>query len=151
MNIVAIHGMKGDTQDLAVRLAAAMGVTVYEALARLRAPGDGPKVIAVFAGHDQATQLAGRLKSGGFCSFVLTEGEIEAESRHRIVKKFTLGEQEFGVEMAGGESLMIAYGNIELILRGTEMGHMTEIQTSKERSLSLGRAVLTGGMMISKA
>jgi hypothetical protein len=150
MNVVAIHGIKNDTQETAVRLAALMGVTVYEALARLRAPGDGPKVVAVFAEHEKAAQLAGRLRSGGFNSAVLTAVEIEAESRHRIVKKFTLGERDLGLETAGGGSLIIAYGDVELILRGTQIGHTTEIQTSKERSLSLGRAVITGGMMISK-
>jgi hypothetical protein len=150
MNVVAIHRVQDDTQDAAVRLAALMGVTVYEALARLRAPGTGPKIVAVFAEHDQAAQLAGKLKSGGFHSAILTAGEIETESHRRIVKKFTLGDQELGVETAGDGSLMVSYGDVEVILRGTEMGHTTEIQTSKEKSLSLGRAVLTGGIMISK-
>ena len=99
---------------------------------------------------DRAVQLDGILKSGGFHSAILTAGEIEAESHQRIVKKFTLGERELGVETTDGGSLMVSYGDIEVILRGTEIGHTTEIQTSKEKSLSLGRAVLTGGIMISK-
>jgi hypothetical protein len=150
MHIVAIHSLKEDKQNMAGALAAVMGVTVYEALSRLRPPGSGPVVVAVFAGHDPAAELTAKLRSGGFHASLLTAGEIEAEARHWLVKKFTLGELELKVETAGGGSRTFAYQDIELILRGTGISHTTETKTSKERSISLGRALLTGGMMISK-
>lgn len=150
MHIVAIHSLKEDKQNMAGALATVMGVTVYEALSRLRPPGSGPVVVAVFAGHDPAAELTAKLRSGGFHASLLTAGEIEAEARHWLVKRFTLGELELKVETAGGRSRTFAYQDIELILRGTGISHTTETETSKERSISLGRALLTGGMMISK-
>jgi hypothetical protein len=150
MNIVAIYGLNKDKEGLAATLAALLGVTVYEALARLRTPGNGPLTVAVFAETGQAAALAERLQSGGFNSSVLAAGEIETEGRAPVVRKFSFGESEIGGTTEKGGSLIIPLQSIELILRGTAIVSDVRTETMKNRSVSPGRAVLSGGMMITK-
>ena len=57
MNAVAIHSLTDDKEALGGKLAEALGVTPYEALSRLRIPGNGPLVVAVFA--DVETRVDG--------------------------------------------------------------------------------------------
>lgn len=151
MHIVAIHSLKKDKEILAKALAAGLGVTIYEALARLRMPGSGPLTVAVFAEKEKALGLLERLQSTGFKASVLTADEIEAEGRAPIVRRFFLGEREISVTTETGESLCIPFQNIDLILRGTAIVRDVTNETVKNRSFSPGRAVLSGGMMITGA
>lgn len=49
-----------------------------------------------------------------------------------------------------GQHLTVDYINIDLLLRGTSIAKKTEIETLKERKFSLGRAVLSGGLVMSR-
>jgi hypothetical protein len=150
MYVVAVHSIKKDKELLAGALASVLGATIYEALSRLRAPGDGPLIVAFFAEKDRAVQLVEGLQSTGFKASVLTPAEIKTESRALIVRRFSLGERELGATTVKGDSLSILYQNIDLILRGTVIVCEVKTETVKNRSLSPGRTVLTGGMMNTK-
>ena len=150
MHVVAIHSLKNDKEILASTLAAVLGVTIYEALTRLHASGNGPLTVAVLAERERGVQLVERLQSAGFKASVLTAGEIESEGHARIVRRFSLGERELGVTTERGDSLSIPFQNIDLIIRGTAIVREVTTETVKNRSVSPGRAVLSGGMMITK-
>lgn len=150
MHVVAIHSLTGDKEGLAGALAAILGVTVFEALARLRAPGSGPSVVAVFAEQERAERLAVRLRTGGFHTAILNAVEIEAEAGHVNVKKVDLGKQELRIDSREGGSLILAYPDIDLVVRGTCISRSETTETVKSRSLSMGKALLSGGMMITK-
>lgn len=150
MHIVAIHNFKDDKEILAKDLAAAMGVTIYEAVARLCTPGSGPITVGVFAEKEQAIKLFEKLQTAGFKASVLTAGEIEMEGRALIVRRFTLSECDLGITADNGDSISIPFQEIDLILRGTAIIRDVTTETVKKRSISLGRAVLSGGMMITK-
>lgn len=150
MHVVAIHGLKEDKESMSEALAASLGVTTYEAAARLRVPGSGPLTVAVFSEKDRAVGLLEKLQSTGFKVSVLTSGEIETEGRALIVRRFSLGELELGVTTDKGDSLSMPFQKIDLILRGTAIARDVSTETVKNRSLSMGRAVLSGGMMITK-
>lgn len=150
MHIVAIHSLGDDKEGLAKELATVMGATVYEALARLRVPGSGPVTVAVFAENERATELLEKLQASGFKVSVLTAGEIEREARAFIVRRFSLGERDLGATAKTGESVSIPFPQIDLILRGTAIIQDVTTETVKKRSVSPGRAVLSGGMMITK-
>jgi hypothetical protein len=150
MHVVGIYGLGQDKEPLVGPLAAAWGRTNYEALARLRTPGDGPLVVAFFASEEQAERLAARLRSAAFSALVLTPGEIEDEGRARVVSQFELGDRELLVETKKTGRLSVPFLDIELILRGTGVAVTVSTEISKNRSFSLGRAVMSGGMIISK-
>lgn len=81
---------------------------------------------------------------------MLDQDEIETESAQFIVRKFRLDNEAIYVESGNGQSLTVDYGNIDLFLRGTGIAGKTEIETSKERKFSLGRTVLSGGLVMSR-
>jgi hypothetical protein len=150
MHVVAIHSLKEEKETLADALAGALGVTRHEALMRLRAPGAGPLVVAVFGELDPAVQRAKGLQSAGFPIAVLTAEEIEIETRAVMVKRFIFGADELRAETEGKESLSLSFPDVELILRGIGIVRSTSTETEKTRSVSLKRAVLSGGMAISR-
>lgn len=150
MFAVAIHGLEKNKEARADALAAALKVTVHEALMRLRSPGDGPLTVAVFADRDPALQLTGRLRSAGFKTVLLTPGDMQREDGAWEVKRFGLGADGLHVETAKKDGLVVPYQEVELMLRGIGIVRSTTTETGKTRSLSIGRAVLTGGMVLSK-
>lgn len=154
INVVAIHSLKEDKETVAGALAAVLRSTVYEALSRLRVSGPGPVVVAVFAEEKRAVQLAAELQTAGFLTAVLVAGEIENETRGLIAKTFSLEERELRLNPGKGAGNADCPGiplpDIDLILRGTGIVTSTDIVTEKNRSLNLGLAVLTGGLMTSK-
>lgn len=150
MHVIAIHRLGQDRETHAPALASALGITMYEALSRLRSPGNGPFTIGVFADLELAMQMEAKLRSAGFSSIVLTQDEITAERSPLIVRKFELSDNELAVVTETGESLHISFQNIRLILRGIGIVRGTVTETVKNRSVSLGRAVLSGGLMLTK-
>ena len=150
MHVVAIYGLKEDKESLAGVLARSLGVTELEVLSRLRAPGSGPVIVRIFADHDPAERLAGQLESGGFNAVVLSSAEIDAEAGRLTVRRFALDAQQLQAGSTDGGKLAVACRDVEVILRGTGITTRTETETTKKRSLSLGRAVLTGGLVMTK-
>jgi hypothetical protein len=150
MHVVAIHRLGQDREKHASALASALGMTMYEALSRLRSPGNGPFTIGVFAEQERAIQIEEKLQSEGFGAVILLEGELTKELSPLIVRKFALSENELEVVTEMGESLRISFQNIRLILRGIGIVRGSTTETVKNRSVSLGRAVLSGGLMLTK-
>ncbi len=150
MHVVAIHSINKDKETLAGALAKVLKVTIYEALTRLRAPGNGPLIVAVLAEKERAEQLVQQLHSAGFKAAGLSAGEIDTAACAWIVRRFRLGERELHVETEKDDNLDISFQDINLVLRGIRISRSTTTKTVKERSVDLGRAVLSGGMMMTK-
>jgi NACalpha-BTF3-like transcription factor len=150
MHVVAIYDINKDRETLADALAAVLKVTTYEALTRLRAPGNGPLIVAVLADEDRAGQIVQQLHSAGFKAAGLTAGEIDTAALSWMVRRFSLGERELRVETEKGDDLDIPFQDIDLVLCGMGISRSTTTKTVEERSVDLGRAVLSGGMTITK-
>jgi hypothetical protein len=150
MHIAAIYNLPDHKDDLAKALAAALGTTLYETRSRLRVPGKGPLVAASCRDREAAEKIAERLSSGGFNAIVLDQDEIETEAAQFIVRKFRLDDKAIDVESGKGQKLTVNYRSIDLLLRGTSIAGKTESETLKERKFSLGRTVLSGGLVMSR-
>jgi hypothetical protein len=150
MHVLAIYNVKENKQELAGVLATVLKVTVFEAHSRLRAPGNGPFVVGVFAEEVQAKKLADELRSKGFSAVVLNKDEIKAEADQWLVRRFNFDEENLIVKSNDGRSLTIAYGKINLILQGIGILSSTSMETQRKSTLSLGNAVLTGGLKVTK-
>jgi hypothetical protein len=150
MHVLAIYNVKENKQELAGVLATILNVTVFEAHSRLSAPGSGPLVVGVFAEEVQAKKLAGDLKSMGFSAVVLNNDEIKVEADQWLVRKFDFGEKDLIVKTNDGRSLTIAYRDINLILHGIGILSSTSMETISKRTMSLGNAVITGGLKVTK-
>jgi len=150
LNIVAVCDPPGGEKEPAAVLSGIIGVTPYEAGSRLNVAGRFPVVVAVYAEHASAEETAGRLRSAGFGTVVLSQDEIESESRRFIVRKFSFDDRQLRVESRQGEGLVVDYSQVEVMLRGTCIEQVTKSWVEKEKKLSLGRAVISGGLMLSK-
>jgi len=150
MHIVAIHNLPQNKEALAETLAAALGATVYEALSRLRSPGEGPFVVRVFAAMGPAEELVKKLRAGGFEAELLKEAEIETGVAGFVVRKFRFSGDALIVESRAKESLSIDYSSIDLIIRGTSIAQSTVTETVKEKKFDPVMALLTSGLKMTK-
>jgi hypothetical protein len=150
MHIVAIHRLIGDKQGLTVELSAALGVTNFEALARLRVPGSGPFVVGIFAEKEQAGELDSKLLSRGFSTLTLSSAEIESEANQQFARRFELGEQALRIETTSAERFMVPYEDVEIIMRGTVIWSSTTMESKNEHKFDLATAVVSGGLKIMK-
>jgi hypothetical protein len=150
MYVVAIHDIGEEKESLAKTLSSAIGKTELEARARLNAPGSGPFVVGVFGEEAGANDLAGKLRSGGVRVAVLGGENIAREAAAWNIRRFDLGEKELLVESSKGDRRPVSYEEIDLILRGTGITSSTSTETTKERSFSFGRAILSSGLSVTK-
>jgi hypothetical protein len=150
--VLAIYNLKGNEALLARQLAAVLHKTVYEASSRVRAPGGGPSVIASFAAPRAAHDAAALLRARGFDTLLLAESEIEADARRFLVRRFELAPESMVVESRRAR-LEARYGDVDLLLRGVAI---TARQPAAARTMpgtrriSLARAALTGGLIMTK-
>ncbi|MBV8201660.1 MAG: hypothetical protein JOZ15_13645 [Acidobacteria bacterium] len=149
MLVLAIYNLKGNEALLARELAAVLGRTVYEMSSRVRAPGGGPSVMACFADPRAAHDAAALLAARGFDLLVLGDGEIEADERRFVVRSFELGGEAMTVESRAGK-LVARYQDIDLLLRGIKIVARQAAAPRPTRRLSLTRAALSAGLVLTK-
>lgn len=150
MNVVAIHYAPGAGEAMAPALADALDKTLYEARARLSSPEGGPAVVASFGEIERAWAFTGRLRASGIYPILLTPEDVESDAQRFLVRTFQLGEHGITVVSRQGKTAELAYREINLILRGVRIEERTELKTTEQRKFSPGRALLTGGLMMTK-
>ncbi len=149
MLVLAIYNLKGNEALLARELAAVLHKTVLETSSRVRAPGGGPSVIARFADPAAAQQTVAVLRARGFDTLLLDEADIEAEKQRFVVRGFELGPAAM-LLAAPHEQLTVRYADVDLLLRGFKTRLHQPAAGRPTRKLSLARAALSGGLIISK-
>jgi len=151
MNIVAIYNLDKDEDRLSKTLAAALGKTVYEARSRLRVPKGGPSIVAVFQEPEKAEDCAAKLRTNGFNAVILRHEEIESGKERFLARSFEFAGESLDVKSRQGQNLILPYSDIRLILYGMGFTVRTETETVKERKFSMGKALMTGGLMMTKS
>jgi hypothetical protein len=106
--------------------------------------------VGVFSEKDKAEALAVRLRDVRFVAVVLDEGEVTLEADRAIARSFDLDKGGLLARTAEGSGRSIEYSGVDLIIRGTSISSSTTTEATKQSSFSLGRAVLTGGLSITK-
>jgi hypothetical protein len=151
MNIVAIYNPGMDEDRLSKALAAALGRTVYEARSRLRVPKGGPSIVAFFQDIEKAEDCAAKLRTNGFDTVILMHDEIESDKARFLARslEFTVG--SLSSESCQNQNIILPYRDIRLMLYGTGIIVRTETETVKERKFSMGRALMTSGLIMTKS
>jgi hypothetical protein len=150
MHIVAVHNLPDNRESLAAGLAEVLRITSYEALSRLRVSGKGPFVIAAYAENKPARQVSHKLREVGFETVLLSEEEMASGGEPSEIRTFRLEDSTLKVQSRKEESLGVDYRHINLMIRGMGITSGTGTETMRERKFSLGRAVLTSGLMMTK-
>lgn len=148
--MIAIHYRPGAGEALAAPLAEALGGTLYEARARLGDPEGGPAVVATYGEIEPAWACTGRLRANGFAPILITPEEVESNASRFVVRSFTLQGEGIAAVSRRGETTEIAFREIDLFLKGTRIDERTEVKTTEQRKFSAGRALLSGGLMLTK-
>jgi hypothetical protein len=147
--VLAIYNLKGNETLLARQLASVLGKTIYETSSRVRAPGGGPSVIARFIEPSAAHETAATLHAQGFDTLLLDDGDIEQETERFVVRSFRLEGTTMQLESHKAH-LEVSYGEVDLMIRGVQIQRRQRDAPRPTRKLSLVRAALTGGLIMSK-
>lgn len=150
MNVVAIHYAPGQGEALVPALAEATDKTLYEVRARLSSPEGGPAVVANFGEIEPAWAFAGRLRANGVSPILLTPEDMESDARRFLVRTFQLGNHGVTAVSRQGQTAELPYREIDLVLRGVRVDERVELKTTEQRKFSPGRALMTGGLVLSK-
>ena len=150
MYIVALHYAPGKGDVMAGPLADASDKTLYEARARLSDPEGGPAVVGNFAEIEPAYAFAGRLRANGLIPILLTPEEVESDARRFLVRSFEIGENAITAVSRQEQTVERSYREIDLVLRGVRLEERTEIKRTEQRKFSPSRALLTGGLVLTK-
>ncbi|MBI5099515.1 MAG: hypothetical protein HZB30_09795 [Nitrospirae bacterium] len=151
MNIVAVYNLEKDEDRLSKALAAALGKTVYEARSRLRVSKGGPSIIAVFHELEKAEDCVVKLRTNGFDAVILRHEEIESDKARFLVRSFEFTVESLNAVSRQGQKLILPYRDIRLILYGIGITVLTETETVKERKFSMGRALVTSGLVMTRS
>ena len=150
MHIVALHQLQGSPEELARGLAGALGNTPYEARARVSIPGGGPAIVANFATPEQAAACVARLNSAGFKALVVDSEQIESDRNRLLVRQLQFTTDRLQLVTRDNTKIDIPLHEVKLLLRGTGITSNVQIETDMKKKFALGRAVASGGLVMSK-
>lgn len=150
MHVVAIHRLQGTPEELAPKLATALGILPYEARARVIAPGGGPAVVGCFAEAEAAAGCSERLRQQGFEVLQFDSAATEKDGTRFLAAQVTLFAEGLEAADRQGKRLRLPWEEIRLLLRGTGIVTSTATATTEEKKFSAGRAIMSGGLMLNK-
>jgi hypothetical protein len=144
--VVAIAELKGSIDDEAGPLATDLGATAYDA--RLLLAGGTPAVVKTTPDKALALDLLARLRARGHGAVACDAAAVVPYNAMISMRRLRLGETAVTLDDRPGETL--AYDAVlALVAAVHRRRHDTDVQT-KETKLSVGRAVMTGGLSFTR-
>lgn len=145
MYVVGIAELSGTIQDEAPALAGNLGVTAYDAR-MLLAPGI-PALLQLTQDRSRALQLLADLRARGHQALAFDASAVTSNRDMVWPRSFALAED--GLTTGSGPE-HLAFSDITVMLRATHESHVESTVETKERKFSAGRAMLTGGVVMTK-
>lgn len=127
-------------------LVTAAGMTPAEA--RMRLAPEPPALLARLP-PDWAESLVQALAQSGLAALALEEA-VPTDSDRFQARSFAFQPDGLHVTARSGATLTLAWDAIRLVLRGVRDSHTTSEHTETSRKLAPGRAVLTGGLVMTR-
>lgn len=151
MYVVAVWGQRGQAAVVPSNLATVLGTTLYEARLRLRGPG--PAIVSRFAQLAQARACVSSLGLNGIYAVVVDVSDNgQGPPDKLVVRAFELTDEALvALDRNGNATLTLPYPEIRLLLHAMERHPQLTMKTTERRQLALGRALLSGGLMITKS
>jgi hypothetical protein len=131
----------------AARVAGALGMAAPDVAHRLA--GVLPRVLHSDADGARVDAFVARLTTLGVVAFALDPRRALDDSDRIVARTLTLG-ADLVVEDRGGRLHAVPWSSLMLLQRGARVASSTETVKTKTRELSLGRAIVTGGISVSK-
>lgn len=146
MWVVAVRTLEGPEAPRIAAITAALGLTPYEARGRVQGPA--PRVVATFGQRGPADRAAELLDAANLSPIVLGDEQIESDARRLFARSFSLTPSGVRFVRRDGQAFDVEGANITLLLRGTRIRRDQRTEVTTERKLSVGKAVLTGGLLL---
>ena len=147
MDVVALMALASSVEEEAPQLAADLGMTPYEAGLLLRLPPPVP--ILRTEDRARAVELVTKLRARRHDVVACDAGAVVASDAMTPVRSFRLDEDAFVVSSAG-TSTSVPWDDIVALVRAVHRTSSEHVEKSEQRKLSLGRAAMSGGFLMTK-
>ncbi|MES1172223.1 MAG: hypothetical protein ABUL77_03210 [Bacteroidota bacterium] len=117
---------------------------------RTRLAGSLPRVLVVEPDADRARDTAAALEALGFVMLVCDPRAIPVDDDRLVARALEWGPRDLTVIDAAGERQEIPAGSLVLIQQGVRTTATAEVTKKTVRHLDLTRALLTGGLLLTK-
>jgi hypothetical protein len=144
--VVALTKLVTPIEDEAAALARDLGTVPYEQ--RLVLNGGLPAIVLRTTDRGAATGLLAKLLARGQGAVACDAGAVVPSERMTLLRHF--GFEKDAVVLTDREGERLPYGDISALLRAV---HRTRTETEssvQQKKLSMGRAIMSGGLMLSK-
>ena len=145
---MALVSLATSVEAEAPLLAAELGATPYETALLLRTPSPVP----LLRTDDRARALAllGNLRARGHDVVACDAAAVISAEAMVNVRTFRFELDHLAVRPADGAEQRVAWGDIVSLVRAIHRRRTEQVEKTEERKFSLGRAALSGGVLVSK-
>ncbi len=147
MHVVAITRLATSVEQEAAALAASLAALPYTMELKLRV--GLPAVVFETADEDRARALAAELRRRGHDALVCDTDDVVAANDMTPLRHFRFDAGALVLVASHGDA-EVPWSDITALLRATHRTESKEVRTVTERKFNAGRAILTGGLSISK-
>jgi hypothetical protein len=146
MQLVATVRQAANVDAAVAALVTAAGMTAAEA--RMRLAPEPPALLARVPA-DRAAALVEGLGRAGLVALAIEES-VPAESDRFSARSFVFEDTGARFTARSGETLTLPWDTVRLVLRGVRAARTTTEHTETTRKFSVGRAVLTSGLVMTR-
>lgn len=146
MWVVAIVELRGTVDAEAAALAADRGTTAYEE--RLALAAGFPAIVVRTSDHAVARHMLERIQSRRHGALAVDSSTLVGSEQMVAMRRFTLEPDAVHLSDATGERL--PYDDIGALLRANHWSRSEAETEVKSKAFSMGRALLSGGLVVSK-
>jgi hypothetical protein len=147
VDVVAIMGLARSVEDEAPLLAADLGLTAYEATVMLRAPM--PVIVLRSKERARTLELLGKLRARSHDAVACDLDAVASTADMFCPKSFRFEVGDF-IGVAKGEERRLPLTEVFALVRATHTTRVEDTVTNHETKLSIGRAAMSGGLMMTK-
>ena len=148
MYVVALLALRSSPDEEAQALAQELGVTAYEAGQRVR--GALPSIVFRGADVERAKAVARAMHGRGNEVVLLDAAQVPPDEQFPRVKTFRLTDEALVAVSPTGAETVLRFADVVALVGAVHRGAETQTEVTRERKFSLGRAVLTQGLSVSK-
>jgi hypothetical protein len=145
--VVAVAELAGEPQAEAVALAADLGVTAYDA--RLLLAAGLPAVVRSTPDRDAALELLRRLRARGHGALACDAAAVVASADMVSMRHFRVEPAQ--VVLDDRPDLALPYDDVVALVLAAHRARSETVTVTRESRLSVGRAIMTSGLSMTKS
>ncbi len=146
MFVVALTELRGTLEDEAAALARDLGCTAYDARLLL-APGV-PAIVRRTPDREPAVELLGRIRARGHGAVACDQAAVVSSDAMTSMRRFRLGPDAITLDDVPDANL--PYDDVVALVPAVHRSRTDTETVTREKKLSIGRAIMTSGLSMSK-